>query len=183
MVLLDEIEKAHPDVFNLLLQVLDDGQLTDSMRRKVNFKNTVLIMTSNLGTRMIKGRGSLGFQRQDEGATYDAMRNTVLDEVKRAFNPEFLNRIDDIIVFRPLGLSEMERITGILLDQLRLRLSQQKIELEVTPEATQILIQRGFDLLLGSERAFHVDGAVHRAHCALRRRFHAPADCSGRMFQ
>ena len=99
---------------------------------------------------MLKGRGSLGFQRQDEGATYDAMRNTVLDEVKRAFNPEFLNRIDDIIVFRPLGLSEMERITGILLDQLRLRLSQQKIELEVTPEATQILIQRGFDPQLGA---------------------------------
>src|SRR5438477_2144986 len=117
VILLDEIEKAHPDIYNILLQVLDDGQLTDSMRRKVNFKNTVLIMTSNLGTRMLKGRGSLGFQKQDDASTYESMKNTVLDEVERAFNPEFVNRIDDIIVFRSLGMPEMQKIVGILLDQ------------------------------------------------------------------
>ncbi len=150
VVLLDEIEKAHPDVFNLLLQVLDDGQLTDSMRRKVNFKNTVMIMTSNLGSRLMRGKGSLGFQKQDTEHTYDQMKNTVMDEVKRAFNPEFINRIDDIIVFHPLGMTEMQSIVGILLDQLRLRLSQQRIELEVTPEATELLIKRGFDPQLGA---------------------------------
>ncbi|HVP40119.1 MAG TPA: ATP-dependent Clp protease ATP-binding subunit [Candidatus Saccharimonadales bacterium] len=150
VVLLDEIEKAHPDVFNLLLQVLDDGQLTDSMRRKVNFKNTVLIMTSNLGSRMLRGRSSLGFQKSDQEATYESMKRTVLDEVKRVFNPEFLNRIDDIIVFRALGMPEMEKIVQILVDQLRARLLQQKIALEVAPEAVQLLIQRGFDPQLGA---------------------------------
>ncbi len=109
VVLLDEIEKAHPDVFNILLQVLEDGQLTDSFGRAVDFKNCVVIMTSNVGTRRIKGGTSLGFQRTESDESYERMRDKVLDELKRTFNPEFLNRVDEIIVFRPLGIPEMSQ--------------------------------------------------------------------------
>jgi ATP-dependent Clp protease ATP-binding subunit ClpC len=150
VVLLDEIEKAHPDVFNILLQVLDDGQLTDSMRRKVNFKNTVLIMTSNLGTRQIKGAGTLGFQKADEASTYDRMRTVVLDEVKKTFNPEFLNRIDEIVVFRALDLEDMHQIVKILLDQVETRLKRKHIRLKFTAEALELLIEKGFDPSLGA---------------------------------
>jgi len=149
VVLLDEIEKAHPDVFNILLQVLDDGQLTDSMRRKVNFKNTVLIMTSNVGTRQIKG-ASLGFQKPDEATTYDRMKGTVMDEVKRTFNPEFLNRIDEIIVFRALDVEDMQQIVKILLDQVGTRLKRKDISLNFTQEALDFLIEKGFDPALGA---------------------------------
>ncbi len=149
VVLLDEIEKAHPDVFNILLQVLDDGQLTDSMRRKVNFKNTVLIMTSNLGTRQIKG-SSLGFQKPDEATTYDKMKGAVMDEVKRTFNPEFLNRIDEIIVFRALDVQDMQQIVKILLDQVDTRLKRKDIRLNFTQEALDFLIEKGFDPALGA---------------------------------
>jgi len=149
VVLLDEIEKAHPDVFNILLQVLDDGQLTDSMRRKVNFKNTVLIMTSNLGTRQIKG-SSLGFQKPDEATTYDKMKGAVMDEVKRTFNPEFLNRIDEIIVFRALDVADMQQIVKILLDQVQTRLKRKDIKLDFTQEALDFLIEKGFDPALGA---------------------------------
>jgi ATP-dependent Clp protease ATP-binding subunit ClpC len=149
VVLLDEIEKAHPDVFNILLQVLDDGQLTDSMRRKVNFKNTVLIMTSNLGTRQIKG-ASLGFRKPDEGTTYSKMKDTVMDEVKRTFNPEFLNRIDEIIVFRALDVEDMQKIVKILLDQVGTRLKRKDISLNFTQEALDFLIEKGFDPALGA---------------------------------
>jgi ATP-dependent Clp protease ATP-binding subunit ClpC len=150
VVLLDEIEKAHPDVFNILLQVLDDGQLTDSMRRKVNFKNTVLIMTSNLGARQIRGTGTLGFQKADERTTYDKMKGTVLDEVKKTFNPEFLNRIDEIIVFRALDLKDMEQIIQILLDQVQNRLKGKGIRLTFTQEALDFLMEKGFDPSLGA---------------------------------
>src|SRR5882724_9805887 len=115
VVLLDEIEKAHPDVFNILLQVLDDGQLTDSLRRKVDFKNTVLIMTSNLGARQIKGGRGMGFGEREAGSNYVTMKNAIMDEVKRVFNPEFLNRIDEMIVFHPLDRPQMGSITKILL--------------------------------------------------------------------
>ncbi|HET9940638.1 MAG TPA: ATP-dependent Clp protease ATP-binding subunit, partial [Candidatus Eisenbacteria bacterium] len=110
VVLLDEIEKAHPDVFNILLQVLDDGMLTDSLRRKVDFKNTVLIMTSNLGARQIKGGRSLGFSERDEESAYGGMKRTIMDELKRSFNPEFLNRIDDTIVFHSLSREDITAI-------------------------------------------------------------------------
>jgi ATP-dependent Clp protease ATP-binding subunit ClpC len=150
VVLLDEIEKAHPDVFNILLQVLDDGQLTDSMRRKVNFKNTVLIMTSNLGARQIRGAGTLGFQKADEATTYDRMKTVVLDEVKKTFNPEFLNRIDEITVFRALDLEDMHKIVRILLDQVETRLKRKSIRLKFAPEAVEFLIEKGFDPSLGA---------------------------------
>ncbi|MFH0777580.1 MAG: ATP-dependent Clp protease ATP-binding subunit [Candidatus Eisenbacteria bacterium] len=150
VVLLDEIEKAHPDVFNILLQVLDDGQLTDSMRRKVNFKNAVLIMTSNLGARQIRGGAPLGFQKSDKTTTYEKMKSTVLDEVKKTFNPEFLNRIDEIIVFRSLDLEDMQQIVQILLGQVTTRLKRSGIQLGFAPEALEFLIEKGFDPALGA---------------------------------
>jgi ATP-dependent Clp protease ATP-binding subunit ClpC len=150
VVLLDEIEKAHPDVFNILLQVLEDGQLTDSFGRVVDFKNTVVIMTSNVGTRRIKGGTSLGFQRDDAEETYERMKDKVLDELKRTFNPEFLNRIDEIIVFRSLGLPEIEKIVDILLREVQERLSSYGLSMVMTSEAKQLLIERGYDPSLGA---------------------------------
>jgi ATP-dependent Clp protease ATP-binding subunit ClpC len=151
VVLLDEVEKAHPDVFNVLLQVLDDGTLTDSSRRKVDFKNTVIIMTSNLGGRQIVTGGTkLGFKQADHEAKFGNIKNTVQDELKRAFNPEFLNRIDDVIVFHTLTRDNMKNIVDILLSQFRGRLAQQEITLEISPEATDLIIEKGFDMALGA---------------------------------
>ncbi len=150
VVLLDEIEKAHPDVFNILLQVLEDGTLTDSMRRKVNFKNTVLIMTSNLGAQQIGGRTSVGFAKADVEEAYDRMRNTVMDEVKRAFNPEFLNRIDEVIVFRALGRKEIEAVVKILLDEVRKRLAEHRLDVTLTPPAVSLIVEKGFDPKMGA---------------------------------
>ena len=150
VVLLDEIEKAHPDVFNILLQVLDDGQLTDSLRRKVDFKNTVLIMTSNLGARQIKGGRGLGFTDREGGSNYVIMKNTIMDEVKRVFNPEFLNRIDEMIVFHPLDRPQMGSITKILLGQVADRMKGSGITLNFEDEVVDLLIQKGFDEALGA---------------------------------
>ncbi|MGH7724587.1 MAG: ATP-dependent Clp protease ATP-binding subunit [Candidatus Eiseniibacteriota bacterium] len=151
VVLLDEIEKAHPDVFNVLLQVLDDGLLTDSSRRKVNFKNTVIIMTSNLGARQITGGKQLGFSRADEAnQQFQQIKSTVTDELKRAFNPEFLNRVDDVIVFHPLTRQHMHEIVNILLGMLGQRLATQDLKLEVAEEAKEFLIEKGFDPALGA---------------------------------
>jgi ATP-dependent Clp protease ATP-binding subunit ClpC len=150
VVLLDEIEKAHPDVFNILLQVLEDGQLTDSMRRKVDFKNTVLIMTSNIGGRQLKSGGSLGFQSADDMAAYEKMKSTVMDEAKRTFSPEFLNRVDELIVFRTLERKHMDTIIRILLSDVERRLGEHDMELEVTQEAVDLLVDSGFDSFLGA---------------------------------
>ena len=150
VVLLDEIEKAHPDVFNILLQVLDDGQLTDSLRRKVDFKNTVLIMTSNIGARQIKGGRGLGFQERTEGNEYGTMKQTILEEMKRAFNPEFLNRIDEAIVFHALSRVEMVSITRILLDQVVDRLKLTGVTLRFEDTVIELLIEKGFDAALGA---------------------------------
>jgi ATP-dependent Clp protease ATP-binding subunit ClpC len=152
VVLLDEIEKAHPDVFNVLLQVLDDGLLTDSSRRRVDFKNTVIIMTSNLGGRQILSGGKhLGFKQAEGGkAQFAEIKSTVQDELKRTFNPEFLNRIDDVIVFHALSREDMRAIVGILMGQVKERLRAQEIHLDITPEAEALLIDRGFDPSLGA---------------------------------
>ena len=152
VVLLDEIEKAHPDVFNVLLQVLDDGVLTDSSRRRVDFKNTVIIMTSNLGGRQIVAGGRhLGFKQAEGGvAQFAEIKSTVQDELKRAFNPEFLNRIDDVIVFHALTRDDMRQIVRILLGQVHDRLHAQDIDLDITQEAVELLIDRGFDPSLGA---------------------------------
>jgi ATP-dependent Clp protease ATP-binding subunit ClpC len=152
VVLLDEIEKAHPDVFNVLLQVLDDGVLTDSSRRRVDFKNTVIIMTSNLGGRQILSGGKhLGFKHAEGGkAQFAEIKSTVQEELKRTFNPEFLNRIDDVIVFHALTREDMRAIVGILMGQVKERLGAQEIHLEITEEAEELLIDRGFDPALGA---------------------------------
>jgi ATP-dependent Clp protease ATP-binding subunit ClpC len=149
-VLLDEIEKAHPDVFNILLQVLDDGLLTDSLGRKVSFKNVVVIMTSNLGAREIKKGMSLGFQAQIGDVTYDRMKDTVMTELKRAFNPEFLNRIDEVVVFHSLGREEMAQIVDILMRQVEARLADKKIKLTLAPLAKELIVEKGFDPTFGA---------------------------------
>jgi len=150
VVLLDEVEKAHPDVFNILLQVLEDGTLTDSMRRKVNFKNTVLIMTSNLGAQQIGGKANLGFAKGDAEESHERMRGAVMDEVKRAFNPEFLNRIDEIIVFHALGRKEIEEIVRILLEDVRNRLKEHELDVSLTANAVALLVEKGFDPRMGA---------------------------------
>ncbi len=144
VVLLDEIEKAHPDVFNILLQVLDEGRLTDNYGRRVDFRNTVLIMTSNLGARNI-ARGGLGFRQSEEESSYQSMRAGVTEEINRTFNPEFLNRIDDTIVFHPLSRDDIARIVHILLSDLRERLDESGIELRITSQAVDFLAARGYD--------------------------------------
>jgi len=150
VILLDEIEKAHPDVFNLLLQVFEDGRLTDSFARKVDFRNTVMIMTSNVGAELIRKTGSLGFKSQKEGITYEEMKEKLLEEVKRTFKPEFLNRIDDIIVFRPLLKEDLQRIIDMEITFVADRLKEQNMTLEVTQEAKDFLIEKGFDPIFGA---------------------------------
>ncbi len=149
VVLLDEIEKAHPDVFNVLLQVLDEGHLTDNYGRAIDFKNTVLIMTSNLGARAIS-KGGLGFQKAGAAAGYEFMRDKVKDEIDRAFNPEFLNRLDDTIVFHPLGREEIGKIVHILLRDLEGRLAREKMSLDLTQGAVDFLVDRGYDEKFGA---------------------------------
>ena len=149
VVLLDEIEKAHPDVFNMLLQILDDGHLTDSFGRKVNFRNTVIIMTSNLGAREIK-RGGLGFSSGEGKSDYERMERGVMDEVKRTFNPEFLNRVDETIVFHPLTHADLEKIIEIQLGEVQARLSERKVTLEPSEAAKQLLVEKSFDPQLGA---------------------------------
>ncbi len=150
VVLFDEIEKAHPDMFNLLLQVLDDGYLTDSLGRKVDFRNTVLIMTSNLGTRELGKGGGLGFQRPSEYNELMRMKDAVQVELKKSFNPEFLNRIDDIVVFHPLEKEHLEKIIHILIKELNDRLVEKGFQLEVSDELVDWLVQEGYDPVYGA---------------------------------
>jgi ATP-dependent Clp protease ATP-binding subunit ClpC len=143
---LDEIEKAHPDVFNILLQVLDDGQLTDNLGHKVNFKNTVIIMTSNVGARLISKGKSLGFLIEDDAKRdYQSMKETVMEEVKRAFNPEFLNRIDDVIFFHALSKEDMKKILELMLARVKDKLKTQGFTINLTDEAKDHLLEKGFD--------------------------------------
>jgi len=150
VILLDEIEKAHPDVFNLLLQVFEDGRLTDSFARKVDFRNTIVIMTSNVGAELVRKSGAIGFKNQKEEVTYQDMKGKLLEEVKRTFKPEFLNRIDDIIVFRPLIKEDLVKIVDIEIAHVAERLKDQEIKLEVSQEAKEFLIEKGFDPVFGA---------------------------------
>jgi ATP-dependent Clp protease ATP-binding subunit ClpC len=150
VVLLDEIEKAHPDVFNILLQVLDEGHLTDNYGRVIDFKNTVLIMTSNLGAREISKGGGMGFQSQDAKSNYEIIRDKVKEEVERAFNPEFLNRVDDTIVFHHLSRKQIGEIVHILLSDVRERLSEEELSLRLTDAAVEFLVEKGFDEKFGA---------------------------------
>jgi ATP-dependent Clp protease ATP-binding subunit ClpC len=150
VVLLDEIEKAHPDVFNILLQVLDDGILTDSLGRRVDFKNTILIMTSNIGTRDLKKSGGFGFGADTPKHTMEAMKATIEDAMKRVFNPEFLNRIDDTIIFRPLEKEHIMQIVDIQMRDLSKRLASMGITIELTKAAKEFLAEKGYDPAFGA---------------------------------
>jgi ATP-dependent Clp protease ATP-binding subunit ClpC len=150
VILLDEIEKAHPDVFNILLQILDDGILTDSYGRHVNFKNTIIIMTSNAGTRDVRKTASVGFGKSTDVSDYEAMKGKVMDELKRIFNPEFLNRVDDTIVFNPLGKEEIAKIVDIQLQEVSGKLSERNVSLEVSQSAKEFILEHGFDPILGA---------------------------------
>jgi len=154
-VLLDEIEKAHPEVFNILLQIFDAGQLTDARGRRVDFRNSILIMTSNLGSDLIKRETSLGFSSkttdsQTDESSYGRMKDKVMEEVKRFFRPEFLNRIDSTVVFHQLTKSEILEIVDLMMNQVRGELSEKEIELEISEGAKAYLGEKGFDTVLGA---------------------------------
>jgi ATP-dependent Clp protease ATP-binding subunit ClpC len=145
VVLLDEIEKAHPDVFNILLQVLDDGRLTDATGRTVDFRNSVVIMTSNLGARLIQQSGSLGFHTAEATASYQQMKEKILGELKKTFNPEFLNRVDEVVVFHSLDKPEIISIIDLMLIEMKERLAEQGLTLRLTDTAKEFICQHGFD--------------------------------------
>jgi ATP-dependent Clp protease ATP-binding subunit ClpC len=145
VVLFDEIEKAHPDVFNILLQVLDDGRLTDSTGRGVDFRNCVVIMTSNLGARLINQSAGLGFHSQNDEANYQTMKDKVMEELKKTFNPEFLNRIDEVVVFHQLQESHIVRIIELMLTEMSERLTDRGLVLELTKGAKEFIVKHGYD--------------------------------------
>lgn len=152
VVLLDEIEKAHPEVFNVLLQVLEDGRLTDSHGRTVDFRNTVVIMTSNVGANLIEHSGPLGFQinQNEENDNYERMKNNVLDELKKTFRPEFLNRIDEVIVFHALTREQIKLIVDLMVKPLFKQLEEKEIKLQLTEEVKEYLAKEGFDPHFGA---------------------------------
>ncbi|HEV8681841.1 MAG TPA: ATP-dependent Clp protease ATP-binding subunit [Actinomycetota bacterium] len=150
VVLFDEIEKAHPDVFNTLLQILEDGRLTDAQGHTVDFKNTVIIMTSNLGTRDIAKGTTLGFSTSDETVTYEKMKDRVMEELKRSFRPEFLNRIDEIIVFQSLSRENVKSIVDLMMKRVSDQLKAKDIDIELTEAAKGLLAEKGYDPTLGA---------------------------------
>jgi ATP-dependent Clp protease ATP-binding subunit ClpC len=150
VVLLDEIEKAHPDVFNILLQVLDEGHLTDNYGRVIDFKNTVVIMTSNVGARDITKGKQLGFAAPDTRANFERIQEKVKEELQHVFNPEFLNRLDDVIVFHPLAKEHIAQIVGILLKDVQKRLAEEELTLRLTEGGSDFLVGHGFDEHFGA---------------------------------
>jgi ATP-dependent Clp protease ATP-binding subunit ClpC len=140
VVLLDEVEKAHPDILNILLQVFEDGHLTDGLGNRVNFKNTIIIMTSNIGARFIQKKSSLGFQASDTGVIDKNVNDMVLGEVKRTFNPEFINRIDEIIVFDALSDDDLRQIMTLLVNQLNANLVDRRMKIALTQEVIDWII-------------------------------------------
>ena len=150
VVLFDEIEKAHSDVFNILLQILDDGRITDNYGRVIDFKNTILIMTSNIGARDIAKGGGVGFHAPDSKATYEDMASRVKEEIEKVFNPEFLNRLDDVIVFHPLSREHITEIVEVLMRDVRARLQDGDFSLQLTPRAVEFLVDQGYDETYGA---------------------------------
>ncbi len=150
VVLLDEIEKAHPDIYNILLQILDDGILTDSYGRKINFKNTIIIMTSNAGAREVRHSGGMGFTKEGETDDYERMENAIREEVKRVFSPEFLNRIDEQIVFRALSKKDLVSVVDIQMGFLQKNISDRGILLEISQEAKEFIVNNNYDSTLGA---------------------------------
>ena len=150
VVLLDEIEKAHPDVFNMLLQVMEEGRLTDSFGRNVDFRNAILVMTTNAGAEAIKNESSFGFQKPDDDASYENMKSRVQEQIEKVFRPEFLNRVDDVIVFRHLTQDDLGDVIEMELRKVRERLSERGMKLVLTPEAKLFLVKKGSNLDFGA---------------------------------
>ena len=150
VVLLDEIEKAHPDVFNMLLQVMEEGRLTDSFGRTVDFRNAILIMTTNAGADAIKNESSFGFQKPDDNSSYDGMKGRVNERIEKFFRPEFLNRVDDVIVFHHLTVEDLKEVIDIELAKVRERLSERGLKLDLTEESKKFLIKKGSDTDFGA---------------------------------
>src|SRR5215211_5882806 len=151
VVLLDEIEKAHPDVFNILLQILEDGKLTDAQGRKVDFRNTIVIMTSNIGASTISKNVSLGFQVGDDtGLSYEDMKERIMGELKKVFRPELLNRIDEVIVFHKLTRDEIKLIVDLLMTRVREQMGTHEVTIELTDEAKELLVEKGYDPTMGA---------------------------------
>jgi ATP-dependent Clp protease ATP-binding subunit ClpC len=150
VVLLDEIEKAHPEVFNMLLQVMEEGRLTDSFGRNIDFRNTILIMTTNAGAEAIKNEAAFGFQKPDQDGSYESMKTRVTEEIEKVFRPEFINRVNDIIVFRHLNDDDMKHVVDLELKKVRDRLQEKGITLELTDEAKEFLIKKGSNTDFGA---------------------------------
>jgi ATP-dependent Clp protease ATP-binding subunit ClpC len=151
VLLLDEIEKAHPDVFNILLQILEEGKLTDAQGRRVDFRNTIVIMTSNIGASQISKNQGFGFSIGDEqGLSYEEMKSRVMGELKKVFRPELLNRIDEIIVFHKLSKDEIMTIVDLLLRRLREQMAQHDVTIELTDPAKELLVDKGYDPSMGA---------------------------------
>jgi len=151
VLLLDEIEKAHPDVFNILLQILEDGRLTDAQGRTVDFRNAIVIMTSNIGAGEIAKNTSIGFTVSDEtGMSYDDMKNRIMSDLKKVFRPEFLNRIDEVIVFHKLAKEEVKEIIDLMINRVRVQVAEHELQLELTDEAKNLLVDKGWDPSMGA---------------------------------
>jgi ATP-dependent Clp protease ATP-binding subunit ClpC len=152
VLLLDEIEKAHPDVFNILLQILEDGRLTDAQGRTVDFRHCIVIMTSNIGASEIARNTPLGFAVSDDetGITYDDMKNRIMGELKKVFRPEFLNRIDEVIVFHKLTKDEIKEIVELLLRRIRQSMAERELQLELSENAKDLLVDKGWDPSMGA---------------------------------
>jgi ATP-dependent Clp protease ATP-binding subunit ClpC len=150
VVLFDEIEKAHPDVMHLLLQILEEGKITDSLGRKIDFRNTIIIMTSNVGAELIKRQTTMGFGAPSDDGDYDTMRDKILEETKRVFKPEFLNRLDEIIVFHSLGKPDLMRIVDLEVGKVKRRLQLKEIEIMLDSAAHEFVIEKGYDPTYGA---------------------------------
>ena len=178
VLLLDEIEKAHPDVFNILLQILEDGRLTDAQGRTVDFRNSIVIMTSNIGASEIAKNTGIGFTIGDEtGLSYDDMKNRIMGELKKVFRPEFINRIDEVIVFHKLTKEEISAIVELLLKRIRESLAERELSLNLSESAAELLVEKGWDPVDGRPSASPGDPALHRG--SARRRGALAVDAPG----
>jgi ATP-dependent Clp protease ATP-binding subunit ClpC len=151
VLLLDEIEKAHPDVFNILLQILEDGRLTDAQGRTVDFRNAIVIMTSNIGASEIAKNTSIGFTVADEtGMSYGDMKNRIMSDLKKVFRPEFLNRIDEVIVFHKLAKEEVKEIVDLMINRVRVQVAEHELQLELSEDSKDLLVDKGWDPSMGA---------------------------------
>jgi ATP-dependent Clp protease ATP-binding subunit ClpC len=150
VVLFDEIEKAHPDVMNMLLQILEEGKLTDSVGRVVDFRNTIVLLTSNVGSETIRKQGTIGFTPTSDEMSYEKMKERILDDAKKTFRPEFLNRLDDVIVFRALNKPDLVQILDLEVKKVMERLKGKKIQLQLDDKAKDFLVEKGYDPIYGA---------------------------------